>query len=472
MRSVAVLPFRSDSAQQYFADGIADAVINALARLGNVKVISRTSSFGFRNRTVDVRAIAESLGVAKIVEGSVQRVGDRVRVTANLTDAKSRATEWSQRFDNTVANVFEMEDSVAQAIADRVGGRASTVQRQISKTSVEANDHYLRGKDLLYRRDPASLLAAREEFRRAIRADARYSPAWAGLSHSYSLYLVIREGPLASKETSPDSTYGLAARALAAANRAIALDSTLPEAWGVRGYLDLYASAPFADGERDLREAIRLRRGYAEASGWLGQLIAYHGGPAGEAMALAAKGVELDPASIGMRLGYTGAAWATRDYVTALENARAVQILRPEFEPITSLYESPALAALGRAEECLRLARRPSLRPYCLVGAERRGEAEALVDSLSADWERGSSASYGMIHISNYYGMTGQANQYLKWVTRSYERIPIGVGFGNFGGLSDPVFRAEGGRARAAIESLQQAAWDRIVRESRLAVLP
>jgi tetratricopeptide (TPR) repeat protein len=271
--------------------------------------------------------------------------------------------------------------------------------------------------------------------------------------------------------TTADTNYGLAARALAAANRAIALDSTLPEAWGVRGYIQLYASAPPPETQAGLRRAIQLRPGYSEAHGWLGQSIAYSGGSAVEAMVAGNKSLELDPASIGMRLGYVGIALATRDHARALENARAIATLRPEFEAITSNYEGPALIVLGRAEECLRVVARPMLRPICLVGVGQRQAAKALVDSLVAHWERGSVDSFAMSHLSGYFGLTGQVDEFIKWVTRSFERVPLAVSIEN-GGLNDAVLRAEGGRARIAYERLRQTAWDRIVRESREVRLP
>ncbi len=469
-RSVAVLPFRSDSAQQYFADGVADAIINALAQLGNVKVISRTSSFAFRGREVDLRTIADSLGVAKIVEGSVQKVGDRIRVTANLTDAKSRSTEWSQRFDNTVANVFELEDSVAQAIASRVGGKASTAQRQLAKTNVEANDHYARGRAALYRRDAPSILAAIEAFRQSIRADSRYAPAYAGLSSAYSLYLVLVVWPALSKATSPDSTYGWAARSLAAANRAIALDSSLAEGWAARGYLKLFASTTPDDTERDLRRALEIRPSYSDAYGWLAQLLAFNG-RAPEAMEPATRAVELDPMSIGLRMGYSSTAFASREYARAFEQARAVRMTRPELAPAAE-WEALALLMLGRSADCLAIPGLPvGLDALCLHAAGRGAEAASRVTALAEDWERGGHATYQMANIIYYFGYSGQVDEFKRWQLLHFERFPLSGTF-HFGGLYDALFRQEDVTARVHVEGLRQAAWARVVRESRVVGLP
>jgi TolB-like protein len=474
-RSVAVLPFKNngaDPSQQYFADGITDAITDALAQLPGVKVASRSSAFALRDRNISARAMAESLGVATLVEGSVLRSGSRVRVSARLIDAKSGFAMWSETVTRNEADIFELQDSVSMAIAARLGAASATDRQRSAKrgpVSTEAHDLYLRGRSSLYRRDAPSILAAIDTFKRSIRADARYAPAYAGLSSAYSLYLVLHAWPALSKATSPDSTYGWAARSLAAANRAIELDSGLAEGWAARGYIKLFASTTPDDTEHDLRRALEIRPGYSEAHGWLAQLFAFNG-RVPEAMEAATRAVELDPVAIGMRLGYTVSAFASRQYARAFEQAHAVRMTRPDMA-FALEYEALALLMLGRSADCLALSGLPSAEAMCLYAGGRGAEAESRVTALAGDWERGGNGAFQLFNIVYYFGYSARVDEFNKWQSLAYERFPLS-GDISLGGLNDPVFRQENGNARAHVQGLRQAAWDRVRRESATVVLP
>ena len=475
-RSVAVLPFKNngaDPSQQYFADGITDAITDALAQLTGVKVASRSSAFALRDRNISARAMAESLGVATLVEGSVLRAGSRVRVSARLIDAKSGFAMWAETVTRDEADIFELQDTVSRAIAGRLGAASVTDRQRVAKrgpASTEAHDLYLRGRSSIYRRDAPSILAAIDAFKQSIRADARYAPAYAGLSSAYSLYLVLHVWPALSKATSPDSTYGWAARSLAAANRAIELDSGLAEGWAARGYIKLFASTTPDDTERDFRRALQIRPGYSEAYGWLGQLFAFND-RAPEAMEAATRAVELDPIAIGMRAGFSSTAFASREYARALELARAVRMARPDLA-LAHEYEALALMMLGRPEDCLVLSGLPAgLDAMCLQAAGRDAEGASRVAALAEDWERGGRAPYQMLNLLYYFGHSGRVDEFKKWLSLGYERFPLS-GATDAGGLYDALYRQENGNARAYFEGLRQAAWERVQRESRAVVLP
>src|SRR5262249_35551404 len=186
--SIAVLPFADLSAeknQDWFCDGVADEILNALAHLPGLRVAGRTSSFSFRDRADAAKAIAERLGVSTVLEGSVRRAGDRVRVTVQLVDPSNGFQLWSERYDRELRDIFEIQDEIARSVASRlkVALDSGMEQRLIAAqtSSIEAYELYLKGRVLLYRRG-ASILPALDHFRRAVELDPDYAPAWGGIA--------------------------------------------------------------------------------------------------------------------------------------------------------------------------------------------------------------------------------------------------------------------------------------------------
>ena len=467
-KSVAVLPFRNigaDPTQQYFSDGIADAILNALQRLPDVKVSARSSSFIFRDRDIDVRTVGESLGVAKIVDGSVLQAGERVRIVASLSDARSRQTIWSQNFDRTRSEIFELLDDVSRAIANRVAGLDSLGQtRLISRgTSVPAaHDRYLRGRELLALRTPAGVRASVREFEEAIRLDRRYAAAYAALGSAYGLAgtLVVysRPGPA-------DSNYAWAGRALAASNRAIQLDSTNAEAFAARGYLQIYTNPAADKAEADLLRAIRLKPSYAEAHGWYAQHLAMQGRHA-EGLVAVDRAIELDPLSLGMRLARVSTNLLGGAPAPALEDTRAIHALYPAVRWLR-LAEGWALVLLGRNDECLRTQELGGIIAMCLHSAGRAAEAAQRIDSIISTLG-GEPEEYALANITAYFAWTAQREQARKWLQRSLERAPIHPL--SVIGMREPLRRRYGEAFEQELARLQHDAWARVVLESQRAV--
>ena len=194
-KSVAVLPFTSMSADpdsEYFGDGIAEEIINALGRLPGLRVAARASAFAFRGKADDLKGIATQLGVRTVLEGSVRRAGHRVRITAQLVDVDTGFQIWSERYDRELTDIFAIQDEIATAIATRfelaLEGEAATGRLvQPGTANLKAYDLYLRGRALLHRRG-ASMAEAIESFEQAVALDSDYAPAFAGLARALVLY--------------------------------------------------------------------------------------------------------------------------------------------------------------------------------------------------------------------------------------------------------------------------------------------
>jgi len=296
--SVAVLPFADMSPagdQEYFADGMAEEILNALVRVPELRVTSRTSAFAYKNVDKDLREIAEELDVSAILEGSVRRDSSRVRVTAQLIDARTGFHIWSETFTREPRDLFAIQDEIARSIARalRVSLLPTTAQAAMVEPTTgdpEAYDEYLRGRFEFQRRTQESLLAAIDHFDRATELDPDFALAWAGLGLTYAL--VPYYGRAIPFEVAK-------AKASEAADRAVALDPELPQAHAAVGQ-----SLPFgASRAGAFRTAIELDPAYAEAHQWLGETLSQMGRHA-EAVEEGRIAVGLDSMSRAANLDY------------------------------------------------------------------------------------------------------------------------------------------------------------------------
>jgi TolB-like protein/Tfp pilus assembly protein PilF len=232
--SIAVLPFvnmSTDPENEYFSEGLSEELLNVLARIEDFRVAGRTSSFAFKGQMQDLRAIGERLSVANILEGSVRKQGDRVRVTAQLIDARSGYHLWSDTYDRKLDDVFAIQDEIAmevvKALRHTLLAADAAVIGQTAKGDIEAYNHYLRGQFHARLRTRAGLERALEEFHQATVIDPDYAPPYAGIAMVYALLDNYKYRSLAETEQ-------LAFRAL---ERALALDPSSDEAWAIRGML-------------------------------------------------------------------------------------------------------------------------------------------------------------------------------------------------------------------------------------------
>jgi serine/threonine-protein kinase len=288
-KSVAVLPLSvvgGDSANSYFADGMTEALISALANVRGVRVTPRGSAFALKGTKLTAREIGDTLHVTTILDGSVQRSGERLRIAVSLSDLAHDSTLWSGTYDGNRADVFRMQDSIAKAVVGALQVQLSSAPQLVRRatSSNEAYDLYLRGRALAGTLTEPNLLKSITLYQDALAKDSMFALAYAGLTESY--------GQLADVYWAPKRAYP---KAKEAALRALALDSTLAETRIALGTSKVYWDWDFKGGEREFRRALDLAPDNAEAHGYLA-LVLTLSNPAA-AVAEAQKALDLDPLS-------------------------------------------------------------------------------------------------------------------------------------------------------------------------------
>jgi serine/threonine-protein kinase len=262
--SIAVLAFADMSAakdQDWFCDGIAEEILNALAPLKGLRVAARTSAFSFKGKGADLRTIGEKLNVTTVLEGSVRRAGDRVRITVQLSDVANGFQLWSERYDRELKDIFDVQDEIAKAIAERLrvtlaGGKDDRLVEQAT-TNIEAYQLYLKGRALVDRRG-ASVPAGLDLLRKAVELDPGYSTAWAGVADA--LTVLAYSGAARGSESK--------SQAIAAAKRSIELDPTSATAHTALACATLLYENNRAMAKREFERALELSPSYAMGRCW------------------------------------------------------------------------------------------------------------------------------------------------------------------------------------------------------------
>ena len=262
--SIAVLPFANmsdDPAQEFFSDGIAEELLNALARLRNLKVAARTSSFAFKGQQADIREIGKALNVDTVLEGSLRKSGKRLRITAQLIDVETGYHLWSETYDRELSDVFALQDDITAQImsALHVHLEAGETGQVTSTTNTEAYEAYMRGRQALHERTLASIQHAQELFELATSLDPDFALAWSGQGLAIHLQSESNYGNLGREETFLRNGELI--------NRALALDPELAEAHAVRG-LEYMEQWRYEEGLVALDRAIAINPGTAEFHLW------------------------------------------------------------------------------------------------------------------------------------------------------------------------------------------------------------
>ena len=257
--SIAVLSFldmSSSGDQGYLCDGIADELINTLTKVQGLRVAARSTSFQFKSQTADARAIGARLGVDAILEGGVRKSGGRLRVTVQLVDVHDGSPRWSHRFDGKVDDVFDIQDQIASSVATELRGMLSTHELDALRhpgTTVEAYEHFLRGRQLFFTHNTVSIDAAEREFRRAIEIDPSYAPAYAGLAQIHGWKVEWLAGGEEVRKAAD-----------VASRRALELGPELSESHVARGAV-LAMEQNYTAAGQEYEEAIRLNPGSFDA---------------------------------------------------------------------------------------------------------------------------------------------------------------------------------------------------------------
>jgi adenylate cyclase len=289
-RTIAVLPFvnmSGDVENEYFSDGISEEILNLLAKLPQLKVASRTSSFNLKGERIDIPTVARQLGVGTVLEGSVRRAGERVRITAQLIEADSDSHLWSETYDREMKDVFAIQDDIAQSIVKALQVTLSPQERRamqsVATSDPEAYDYYLRGRRYMYSMARRDYEHAIRMFEQAIALDSKYALAYAGLADAYSHMYRYVEGSTENVE-----------KANRASEQAVVLDRDSAEAHASRG-MALFISDRYDEAEAEFEAAIARNPNLFEAWHYYG-LAASSQGRVEKAIELYTKASEVNPA--------------------------------------------------------------------------------------------------------------------------------------------------------------------------------
>ena len=289
-RTIAVLPFvnmSGDADNEYFSDGISEEILNLLSKLPQLKVASRTSAFNFKGKQTSIPAVASELGVSTVLEGSVRRAGEHVRITAQLIDAGSDSHLWSETYDRELKDVFAIQDDIAHSIVKALQVTLTPKERRamqfVATSDPEAYDYYLRGRSYMYSMARRDYEHAIRMYEQAIAVDSKYALAYAGMADAYSMLYRYAE---ASVENTT--------RANRASEQALALDADSSEAHASRG-LALFISEEYVEAQREFDVAIVLNPNLFEAYYYYG-LACSSEGDYEKAAQLYLKAMEVNPA--------------------------------------------------------------------------------------------------------------------------------------------------------------------------------
>ena len=334
--SIAVLPFvnlSADKENEYFGDGLAEEIINALARIPGLKVIARTSAFAFRGKEQDIIKIGQALSVRNILEGSVRRAGNRIRITAQLVRAEDGSHLWAERYEREMSDVFGVQDEIAAAIATALKIKLSVEKERPAQPDTqdkEAYHLYLRGRYLQNQRSPDLMRKGMECFERAIDRDSSYALPYAGLSDLLCITGLWGREP-------PNKIYP---RAIAAASKALEINNRLGDAHASLAFARDLHYWDWTASEEEFKRALDLNPNSSLGHVW----YSYHLSMLGrhnEAIELARRGVDLDPLSTSVNFGAVRAFFYARRYDEAISQGRkGLELGSNDFPTLFQLGES------------------------------------------------------------------------------------------------------------------------------------
>jgi TolB-like protein/DNA-binding winged helix-turn-helix (wHTH) protein/Tfp pilus assembly protein PilF len=422
-RSIAVLPFVDMSEkrdQEYFADGLSEELIDMLTKVPELKVPARTSSFYFKGKQATIANIAKALGVAHVLEGSVRKSGNTLRITAQLIRVDNGYHVWSETYDRKLEDIFKIQDEIADAVVTALRVHLLTVQQrsaELHTENLEAYDLYLQGKQSYNQADAAGYQRAITAFQAAIALDPGYAAAYADLS--------LAQYWLADQTAQPGDVSGYD-KALADGEKAIALDPRLAAGYSARGFVRAVYRFDFVGGQADLDRAVALNPGDA----WVLHRSAVLLGILGnlpKAIARDEQALALDPlsAEICMRLGFFLA--ADQQLARARPLYEKALAIAPDFTlPQYHLGELELLE--GQPERALATFRQTKVRSFSLNGQAKaeyslghRDASQRILEQLIAQRPPSSGV------IAGVYAWRGEKDKAFQWAERAYKEQDAGL---------------------------------------------
>jgi serine/threonine-protein kinase len=428
-QSIAVLPFvnlSSDPEQAYFSDGLSEDLITALSAFGGLKVISRNSSFRFRDSKDDTRAIGAALGVARLLSGSVRREGGQVRISADLVDVADGRTLWSQRYDRPYADLFKLQDEITAAVAAELKARllgtpgaAGAADDRPPSGKLEAYNAYLQGRYYTARNSPEDYRRAFVHLERAIALDPGYARAHANLATARVLNAAVYLGGATARAE--------VARARGEVATALRLAPELAYAHMVNSLVLSNGELRWVEAEAESRRAVQLAPRDAEALAVHAQDLAILG-HVRESAALAKRSLELDPLNATSWYWLSWVQLSLGEMDAAADSARRAHDLQPSAEPgeaqlvVVDVVRGDPAAGVQRARQM-----RPGVwRDIALaLGSQSAGdpaEAERALQQLIASG--GDQAAY---QVAEAYAVRGDAGQVFAWLDRAWANRDPGL---------------------------------------------
>jgi serine/threonine protein kinase/tetratricopeptide (TPR) repeat protein len=441
-RSIAVLPFVNaspDPDNEYLSDGITDELIDALAKVHGIRVASRTSVFALKGKPQDVRAIGALLDCSVVLEGTVRRSAQQLRITAQLTSTSDGRLLWSQRYDRRLDDVFAIQDEIARTIVDTLRATwfadLAPAPVQHHTDNVRAYGLYLKGRYEWNRRTQEGVAAGIRYFEQAIAEDPSYALAYTGLADCYALHVDYRSVPV-------DEGF---AQAKKYALHAIALDDSLAEAHASLAWCRFAYDWDWADAGKEFRRAIELDPRYASAHQWYAFLLSSLGAIS-ESLIEGHTAIELDPGSVSARRSLGWAYLYARRYEQARYHLERAITMNPNAEE-TFRVLGIALSLEGKHAEADRVLRETSTMAgagtyttaslaYVLARAGNRDEALSLLAELESHAAIGyvSPVAFATIMLG-----LGDVERAIDWAERAYDDRRGWLAYVNVNPIMDPM---------------------------------
>jgi serine/threonine protein kinase len=422
VKTIAILPFADMSQnkdQEYFSDGIAEELINVLSKNPKLRVTARTSSFSFKGKSTDIKTIAAKLNVKNILEGSVRKAGDNLRISADLVNVETDATLWSDTYDGTMNNIFALQDSISGNVAEAL--KAALLGKEAAspgqKTDPEAYNNYLLGNHFFYLFSKENWEKAEGYYEKALSIDSNYAPAWVGLSAVHS--------DLASGGFIPFDDGYLGARR--EAEKALELNPNFADAYAMIGWIKTNYDWDWAGADEAYKKALELEPdnsfvifGAAALAQTLGRFD--------EAIKLQRRGIEINPLNMGGYLGLSFSTYYAGLFDESIGAIRKIQELNPQFsgghirislDYLEKGKPDSALAEIQRVKE-------PMSQTYGLAiiyrALGKRKDADEKLAEFIKNYRNDSA-----FQIAEIYAYKNERDKAFEWLERAYKQKDAGL---------------------------------------------
>ena len=423
-KSIMVLPFvnlANDGEQDYFSDGLTEELITKLSKLAEIKVTSRTTSMLYKNTTKDIRTISKENKVNYILEGSIRKYRNDLRIAAQFIDARSDMHLWADTYRGTVDDIFDIQEQVSEKIVEalriQITMEEQVMLRKRYTENSDAYQLYLRGRHFWKERNVEGLQSAARNFEKALENDSRYALAWSGLADTYSLmgeYTNISRRELFPKQ-------------MAAVYKALQIDNRLGEAHISLGISLMLNEWDWENSKKEFLVGLELSPDYATGHHWYAEWLLFKG-KTEEAFREISLAVSLDPSSPGILKDKGIFYYYTRQYEKAIDTGMLTMELHPAFVTVFRLL-SLAYQGLGMYDESIRQNQRWGERTGNVIktqvslaqiyaAAGRRTEAKAIVDTIE-NQQLGGNDYRGMAMV---YASLGDNDNAFIWLEKSYQR--------------------------------------------------